>query len=107
MASIQRIVSPLTKDVSYRAQVRVKGRAAESNYVQLPTKGRGVGQGLESAIEDGRHFPHAAARRTSFDALAEDYIKTVLPEFDETQRSRAHSPHRVVGEAIRRPRLPS
>ena len=30
MASIQRIVSPLTKDVSYRAQVRVKGRAAQS-----------------------------------------------------------------------------
>ena len=30
MASIQRIVSPLTKDVSYRAQVRVKGRSSES-----------------------------------------------------------------------------
>ncbi len=27
MASIQRIVSPLTKDVSYRAQVRVRGRS--------------------------------------------------------------------------------
>ena len=30
MASIQRIVSPLTKDVSYRAQVRIKGRPPES-----------------------------------------------------------------------------
>jgi hypothetical protein len=30
MASIQRIVSPLTQAVSYRAQVRVKGRPAQS-----------------------------------------------------------------------------
>ena len=30
MASIQRIKSPLTGDISYRAQVRVKGRPAES-----------------------------------------------------------------------------
>lgn len=30
MASIQRIVSPLTNAVSYRAQVRLKGRPAQS-----------------------------------------------------------------------------
>ncbi len=87
MASIQRIVSPLTKDVSFRAQVRVKGRAAESATFSSRQKAEAWARGLESAIEDGRHFPHAAARRTSFDALAEDYIKTVLPEFDETQRA--------------------
>lgn len=34
MASIQRIVSPLTKDIAYRAQVRVKGRAAQSATFQ-------------------------------------------------------------------------
>lgn len=87
MASIQRIVSPLTGDVSYRAQVRVKGRAAESNTFSSRQKAEAWAKSLESAIEDGRNFPHAAARRTSFDALAADYIKTVLPEFDEAQRS--------------------
>jgi len=30
MASIQRVVSPLTKEVSYRVQVRVNGRPSES-----------------------------------------------------------------------------
>lgn len=35
----------------------------------------------------GQHFPHAAARRTSFDVLAQDYTKTVLTEFDELQRA--------------------
>ena len=30
MASIQRVVSPLTREISYRAQVRVKGRTSQS-----------------------------------------------------------------------------
>jgi integrase len=87
MASIQRIVSPLTKDVSYRAQVRVKGRAAESATFPNRKEAEAWAASLETAIREGRHFPHAAARRTSFDALAKDYIETVLPEFDETQRA--------------------
>jgi len=86
MASIQRIVSPLTKEVSYRAQVRVKGRASESETFTSRAKAESWAKSIESAIEEGRHFPHAAARRTSFDALTEDYVKTVLAEFDETQR---------------------
>ncbi len=32
-------------------------------------------------------LPGAAARRTSFDALARDYTETVLAEFDEKERS--------------------
>lgn len=87
MASIQRIVSPLTKDVSYRAQVRVKGRAAESATFPNRKEAEAWAASIEAAIREGRHFAHAAAKRTSFDALAEDYIKTVLPEFDETQRA--------------------
>jgi integrase len=87
MASIQRIVSPLTGDVSYRAQVRVKGRAAESSTFSSRQKAEAWAKSLESAIEDGRHFPHAAARRTSFDALCEDYAKSILGDFDATQRA--------------------
>jgi integrase len=87
MPSIQKIVSPLTGEASYRAQVRVKGRQSESATFSTRKKAETWAKALESAIEDGRHFPHAKARRTSFDALAEDYVKTVLPEFDETQRA--------------------
>ncbi|HVN45526.1 MAG TPA: hypothetical protein VMT66_09735 [Steroidobacteraceae bacterium] len=43
-------------------------------------------ESLESAIREGRHFPHAAAKRTSFDALAKDYVETVLAEFAAKER---------------------
>lgn len=86
MASIQRIVSPLTKEVSYRAQVRVKGRPSESATFPNKREAEAWAGSIETAIREGKHFPHAAARRTSFDALAKDYTETVLAEFDETQR---------------------
>jgi integrase len=87
MAKPQRIVSPLTGAVSYRAQVRVKGRPAESATFSTRKKAESWAKALESAIEDGRHFPHAAARRTSFDALCADYVKTVLAEFDAKEKT--------------------
>jgi len=39
---------------------------------------------------ENRHFPHAAAKRTSFDALVQDYTQTVLNEpgrFDDKERT--------------------
>jgi hypothetical protein len=87
MASIQEIESPLTKEISYRAQVRVKWRASESATFSSKKKAAAWAKNLESAIEEGRHFPHAAARRTSFDALAKAYIESALDDFDEKQRA--------------------
>jgi integrase len=87
MASIQRIVSPLTKQVSYRAQVRVKGRPAESETFPNRKDAQAWAASIETAIREGRHFPHAAAKRTSFDALAKDYMETVVAEFDEKERA--------------------
>lgn len=43
---------------------------------------------IETAIREGKHFPHAAAKRTSFDALAKDYVETVLVEFDAKEKER-------------------
>ncbi|HJS88960.1 MAG TPA: site-specific integrase [Steroidobacteraceae bacterium] len=87
MASIQRIVSPITKSVSYRAQVRVKGRPAQSETFPNRKEAQTWAASIEAAIREGRHFPHAAARRTSFDALAKDYTETVLAEFDKKERA--------------------
>jgi integrase len=86
MASIQRIVSPLTGEVAYRVQVRRKGRSPES--ASFPNRKEAVAwaESLESAIRENRHFPHAAAKRTSFDALAADYSETVLADFDAKER---------------------
>jgi len=86
MASIQRIVSPLTGEVAYRVQVRRKGRPPES--ARFPNRKEAVAwaESLETSIREGRHFPHAAAKRTSFDALAKDYVETVLAEFAPKER---------------------
>jgi hypothetical protein len=73
MASIQRIVSPLTRDVAYRAQVRVKGRPAQSQTFPNRKEAQSWAAWIETAIREGRHLPHAAARRTSFDARAKNY----------------------------------
>jgi integrase len=90
MASIQRIVSPLTREVAYRAQVRIKGRPTESATFPNRKEARAWGVSIEAAIREDRHFPNAPARRTSFDALVQDYTKTVLNEpgrFDDKERS--------------------
>lgn len=87
MASIQRIVSPLTGNVSYRAQLRIKGRSSESATFPNKKEAKEWAESIESAIREGRHFPHAAAKRTSFDALAKDHVETVLCDFDEMQRA--------------------
>ena len=87
MASIQRLVSPLTGEVVYRAQVRRKGRRAESATFPNRKEAKAWAESLESAIRENRHFPHAAAKRTSFDALARDYTDTVLADFDLKEKA--------------------
>jgi integrase len=90
MASIQRIVSPLTREVAYRAQVRIKGRPTESATFPNRKEAKEWGISIEAAIRENRHFPNAPARRTSFDALVQDYTTTVLKEpgrFDDKERT--------------------
>ena len=59
MASIQRIKSPLTGEISYRAQVRVKGRASESATFPNLKEAKIWAGSIETAIREGKHFPHA------------------------------------------------
>jgi len=90
MASIQRIISPLTGEVVYRAQVRRKGRRPESATFPNRKEAQAWATSIEAAIRENRHFPHAAANRTSFDALLQDYSATVLKEpgrFDDKERA--------------------
>src|ERR1700685_3195623 len=77
MASIQRIVSPLTKDVTYRAQVRVKGRPPESKTFTNRKDAKEWAATLESAITDARYFPSRKAQRTLFAELVERYRRDV------------------------------
>jgi hypothetical protein len=78
MASVQRIVSPLTKYVSYRAQVRVKGRPTGSKTFTNRKDAKEWAAALESAIADGQYFPSRKAQRTLFAELIERYRRDVL-----------------------------
>jgi integrase len=87
MAHIQRRVSRLTGEVTYRAHVRRKGRSAETAIFPNRKEAKEWAASIESAIRENRYFPHAAAKRTSFDALAVDYVSTVLADFDPKERA--------------------
>ena len=72
MATIVKV--PSTKEggkPAYRAQVRVRGRPSESATFPTKAEAKAWATSIESAIREGKHFPHAAAKRTNFDALAE------------------------------------
>lgn len=73
MASIQRVVSPLTGDVSYRAQVRVRGRASQSATFPNRKEAHQWAQSIEAAIRENRYHPHLRGARTTFADLVTKY----------------------------------
>ena len=89
MASIQRLLSPLTGRVSYRVQVRLRGYPSQSGTFSNRKDAERWASSIESGIREGRHFPHALARRTSFAALAERYTRSVLGDARPARRSNA------------------
>ena len=80
MASVQRIVSPLTKSVSYRAQVRIKGRPAQSQTFPTLKEAKAWGASVESAIRENRHHPHLAGGKESFAELVRRYRESVMKD---------------------------
>jgi len=80
MASIQKIISPLTNALSYRVQIRVKGRPAQSETFPNLKEAKAYAASVESAIREGRHFPHLKSKRTQFAELVERYRDSVMKE---------------------------
>jgi integrase len=80
VASIQKLVSNLTGEVSYRAQVRVKGHATQGMTFPNEKEAKRWSTSVEAAIRENRHFPHMKASRTSFVEVAARYRKTGMGE---------------------------
>jgi integrase len=80
MASIQRIVSPLTKSVSYRSQVRVTGRPTQSQTFQNLKEAKAWGASVESAIRENRNHPHLVGGKKSFADLVRRYRESVMKD---------------------------
>lgn len=89
MASIQRLTSPLTGSTSYRVQVRLRGHPGQSETFRSRKDAERRAASTESAILEGRHFPHTRAQRTRFDALAQRYLETVIADGNASRRATA------------------
>lgn len=87
MASIQRIVSPLTREISYRAQVRVKGAPSQSKTFNSRKDAEKWSKSIESAVNEGRYFPTARASRTDFADAVKRYRESVLAEVKDRSRT--------------------
>lgn len=92
MASIRRLTSPLTRDVSYRAQVRVKGHRSQSATFPSRAEAMKWATSVEAAITEGRYFPQARASRTSFAEAVARYKDAALADVNERGRH-ARSQH--------------
>jgi hypothetical protein len=86
MASIQRLVSPLTKEISFREQVRVKGAPSQSKTFASRKDAEKWSKSIEAAVNEGRYFPTARASRTDFAAAVQRYRDSVLAELKDRSR---------------------
>ena len=87
MASIQRLTSPFSGRVSYRVQIRLKGHPGQSETFRARKDAQRWASSIESAILEGRHFPHARSQRISFAALAQRYRASILGEANASKRA--------------------
>src|SRR5579862_980394 len=83
MASIQRLKSPLTGEISYRVQIRVKGKPTLSETFPKKDEAKHWANSTETAIREGKHFPHLKAAKTTFAALVARYDDSVLKDANE------------------------
>jgi integrase len=84
MASIQCIRSPITGEVSYRAQVRVKGHEPQGKTFPNKKEARAWATSIESAIREARYFPNQKASRTPFVEVVTRYRETLAGNLKES-----------------------
>jgi integrase len=87
MASIQRISSSLTGEISYRAQVRVKGQKAQSQTFPNRKEAQQWANSIETSIRENRFFPQAKASRLTFSSIVERYLRDSIGNLGETEQA--------------------
>ena len=90
MASIQRIKSPLTGAITYRAQVRVRGHKAFGNTFPNKKEAEQWARSAEASIREGRHFPHLAGGKKSFGECVDRYLKSAVADHKDVETRRKH-----------------
>jgi len=72
-------------EVTYRAQVRLKGFPIQTASFSRKTDAKKWAAQTEAAIQEGRHFKTSAAKRHTLNDLIKRYIKQILPEKPKSQ----------------------
>jgi integrase len=86
VASIQRLISRRTGEVTYRAQVRLKGKPPVGKTFPNRKEAKEWAGALEAAVREHRYFPHARASRTTFAEVAKRYRERTLAEMPARNR---------------------
>ena len=78
MASIEKRTNPDGAQ-SYRVKVRLKGYPIQTATFRRLTDAKKWATHTESAIQEGRHFKTAEAKKHTFAEMVDRYVKDVLP----------------------------
>jgi integrase len=89
MASLQRLVSPLTGRISYRVQIRLTGNPSQSATFRNRKDAERWANSIESAILEGRHFPRTRSQRVRFAVLAQRYRESILGDAGPSRKAGA------------------
>ena len=79
MANIQKRIGKTGK-VSYRVQVRLKGKSTRTKTFGRLTDAKQWAREAETDLARGKHVPTTKQRRRTFADLADRYLKEVLPK---------------------------
>lgn len=85
MANIQRRTDKTGK-TTFRVQVRLKGHPAQTASFERLTDARKWAASTESAIHEGRHFPHSKAKKTTLSDVLERYLHESVPTKSTSQQ---------------------
>lgn len=80
MGNIEKRVSPVTGEISYRARVRLKGYAPLTETFKLKDAAKQWVQRTETALREDKYFPGAKARKHTVADLIDEYLAYVQAE---------------------------
>lgn len=84
MASIEKRTAQTGKN-TYRVKVRLKGYPIQTATFDRLTDAKKWARNTESAIQEGRHFKTAEAKKHTFGEMVDRYIRDVLPTKPKSQ----------------------
>ena len=78
-------------EVTHRGKVRKKGYPVQTATFKRKTDAKKWKQQIESAIDEGRHFKTAEAKKHTFNDFVARYCSDVLPKYSSKEQKERKS----------------